>query len=115
MYQSSYQEVVDDSSQAERENEVMAFDRAIEMLEAAELQGIPSIAAVEAQFFVHRMWVFFIEDLTDERNVFDDQLKADLISVGIWIIREIERLRQGECHSFKDIISVSKAIRDGLL
>lgn len=114
MYQSSYQEIRNDGSQAERENESVAFDKALELLYAAQEHGVGSMQAIEAQFFVHRLWVFFIEDLTKKENGFDDILKADIISVGIWVLQEIERLRQGQSKDFKNLIEVSKMLKQGL-
>ena len=114
MYQSLYEEVANGSGQVERENEILAFDHAIHLLELAERSGPGSKDAVDAQFYLHRLWVFFIEDLTKEDNLLSEQLKADIISVGIWVLREIERLRQGESKSFGDLISVMTFMKDGL-
>ncbi|MBN9267041.1 MAG: flagellar biosynthesis regulator FlhF, partial [Hyphomicrobium sp.] len=41
-------------------------------------------------------------------------LKAQLVSIGIWILRELESARTDDAKGFEDVIVVSKAIRDGL-
>jgi flagellar protein FlaF len=41
-------------------------------------------------------------------------LRADLISIGLWIMREAEQIRLEKSANFKGIIEVSAAIRDGL-
>ena len=115
MYQSTYLEVSNESGRSERDNETVAFEKALDLLYAAQKHGAGSMQAIEAQFFVHRLWVFFLEDLTKQENSFDDLLKADIISIGIWVLREIERLRQGESKDFNDLIEVSKMLKQGLL
>ena len=40
--------------------------------------------------------------------------RADLISIGLWIMREAEQIRLEKSSNFKGIIEVSAAIRDGL-
>ena len=41
-------------------------------------------------------------------------LRADLISIGLWIMREAEQIRLERSTNFRGIIEVSAAIRDGL-
>ena len=41
-------------------------------------------------------------------------LRARLVSIGIWVIKEIERLRSGESRDFVSIIEINQIIRDGL-
>ena len=44
----------------------------------------------------------------------DVALKANLISVGFWILRESDKIRKGESDNFEGIIDISSIIRDGL-
>jgi len=114
MYQNSYEQIVEDSSNTERDSEGLALDHAIELMEKAQICGMKSKEAVEAQFFVNRLWVFFIEDLSSPQNMLPDQVKADIISIGIWALRETEQIRRGESPDFLGLIEVSQAIREGL-
>ena len=43
--------------------------------------------AIEALFFVNRVWVRFIEDLGSPENELEQELRANLISIGIWVLR----------------------------
>ena len=43
-----------------------------------------------------------------------EDLRAQLISIGIWMMKEIERLRTGATASFADLIEINAIIRDGL-
>ena len=114
MYQNRYEEIVENSSKTERDSEGLALDHSIELMEIAQSCGISSKESIEAQFFVNRLWVFFIEDLSSPENSLPDQVKADIISIGIWMLRETEQIRRGESSDFLGLIEVSQAIREGL-
>ena len=114
MYQFSYAEVLDETPKGARERERDAIDRSIELLKAAELRGAGSREAVEAILFARRLWSYFIEDLAKAENDLPQALRADLISIGLWVMRESEQIRLEKSTNFKGIIEVSAAIRDGL-
>jgi flagellar biosynthesis activator protein FlaF len=114
MYQFSYAEILDDSPKEARERERAAMDRAIELLQAAERAGVHSGEATEATQFVRRLWAALIEDLSKAENALPQSLRADLISVGLWIMREAEQIRLGKSTNFKGIIEVSAQVREGL-
>jgi flagellar protein FlaF len=114
MYQFSYAEVLDETPQAARERERQAIDRSIELLQAAEAGGVRSREAVEALLYVRRLWSYLIEDLAKPENDLPQALRADLISVGLWVMRESEQIRLEQSTNFKGLIEVSSAIRDGL-
>jgi flagellar protein FlaF len=114
MYQFSYAEVLDETPQGTRERERQAIDKSIELLRAAEKAGVRSREAIEALLFVRKLWAIFTEDLAKAENDLPQQLRADLISIGIWIIREAEQIRLEKSDNFKGIIEVSQTIRDGL-
>ncbi len=42
------------------------------------------------------------------------ELKAAIISVGIFVLKEIERIRQGESNDYATLIEITQSIRDGL-
>lgn len=114
MYQFSYAEVLDEAPAGAREREYQALDRSIELLRAAEAAGVRSRECVEAVLYVRRLWNFFLEDLATAENDLPKALRAELISIGLWIIKEIEQIRLEKSKNFKAIIDVSTSIRDGL-
>jgi flagellar protein FlaF len=114
MYQFSYAEVLDETPKGARERERQAIDRSIELLGLAEQRGMRSREAVEAILFVRRLWTYLIEDLAKPENDLPQSLRAELISVGLWIMREAEQIRLETSSNFKGLIEVSTAIRDGL-
>lgn len=114
MYQFSYAEVLDETPKGARERERQAISLSIELLEAAQKSGVRSRDAIEAILFVRRLWGALIEDLASSDNDLPQNLRADLISIGLWIMREAEQIRLEKSDNFKGIIEVSAAIRDGL-
>jgi flagellar biosynthesis activator protein FlaF len=114
MYQFSYAEVLDETPQGARERERQALDRSIELLEAADKAGVRSREAIEALLFVRRLWSVLIEDLGDPENDLPQALRADLISIGLWVMREAELIRLEKSSNFRGIVEVSTVIRDGL-
>ena len=114
MYQFSYAEVLDETPKGARERERLAVEHSIELLRAAQQAGANSREAIEAALYIRRLWSVFIEDLAKTENDLPKQLRADLISVGLWLMREAEQMRLEKAVSFEGLIEVSEAIRDGL-
>lgn len=114
MYQTSYAEALETSAGDCRERERRALDHSIALLQDAQAGGRGSPAASDALRFVCRLWKALMEDLIDPENDLPEVLRGDLISVGIWILREAEALETGRSPSFRALIDVSAMIRDGL-
>jgi flagellar protein FlaF len=114
MYQFSYAEVLDETPRSARERERQAVERSIELLEEGRRSGVRSRAAVDALAFVTRLWGFFIEDLAKPENDLPPALRANIISIGLWVMREAEAIRLEQSDNFDGLIEVSRAIRDGL-
>ncbi len=114
MYQFSYKEIMQDSTQDARARERQAMERAIELLELAQRKGIKSMEAAAALNYLNRLWHLFIDDLAKPENDLPDALRAELISIGIWITNEINRMRLGKTENFNGLIEICAIIRDGL-
>lgn len=114
MYRFSYAEILEDTPQTARQRERLALEHSIELLQAAVANGPKSREAVEAIYFVRRLWAFFIEDLAKPENALPQALRADLISIGLWIMREADEIRLGNSENFKGLIEVTKLIAEGL-
>lgn len=114
MYASVYREMVEDTAASIRANERQAFARSIELLQRAQEKGRGSRESVEALLFVHQLWTLLLEDLAHEGNGLPNSLKASLISIGIWILRRAEDIRQGKTEDFTALIDVSRTISHGL-
>jgi len=114
MYESTYVSMLEDTAERIRENERRAFDTAITKLKLAQQAGRGTRESVEAMLFVNRLWTILLEDLADQGNGLPDSLKASLISIGIWMLRRAEDIRQGRLDDFSTMIEVSETIRKGL-
>jgi flagellar protein FlaF len=114
MYQFSYSEIMEDGLQDARGRERIALERAIELLELAKDKGIRSMEAAEALEYVNTLWRMLLEDLAKPENDLPESLRAELISIGIWITKEIKNLRTGRSENFDNLIEVCAIIRDGL-
>jgi flagellar protein FlaF len=114
MYRFSYAEVLEETPQTARAREKMALEHSIGMLQAAAEQGPNSRDSIEALHFCRRLWAMLLEDLAHPDNALPNQLRADLISIGIWIMREAEEIRLGRSTNFQGIIDVTRVISEGL-
>ncbi|HEX7075301.1 MAG TPA: flagellar biosynthesis regulator FlaF [Hyphomicrobiaceae bacterium] len=114
MYQFSYSEIQTDSMADAKDRERQVLSRSIELLIAAREKGSQSREAVEAIHFLNRVWTVFVEDLGNPDNALPKELRANLISIGLWLLREAEEVRQGRSDNFDGLIEVSQIIRDGM-
>ena len=114
MYEFAYNEVIEDSRQTMRTRERQAMDRVIAMLRSAQERGPGSRERVEALFYLRRLWTIFINDLNDPNNELPEQLRAGIISIGIWMLKEIDRVRGGATDDLTPMIEINGLIRDGL-
>lgn len=115
MHKLQYAEISNDDQKEARERERMALDQSIELMLLADGEGAVSTDVAKALVFTNKLWALLVHDLADPGNGLPKELRAQIVSIGIWIIRELESIRSGRSKSFADVITVSRAIRDGLL
>ena len=114
MYEFAYNDVIEESRQTMRARERAAMDRVIGMLRSAQEKGPQSRELIDALFHLRRLWTVFIDDLKDPNNELSDQLRAGIISIGIWMMKEIDRVRGGLTNDLTPMIEINELIRDGL-
>jgi flagellar biosynthesis activator protein FlaF len=114
MYQFSYAEIQSESVADARDREKQLISRSIEMLVEAREKGSQSREAIEAIHFLSRVWTHFVDDLGSPENALPKELRANLISIGLWLLREAEEVRQGRSDNVDGLIEVSQIIRDGM-
>ncbi|ATO57607.1 flagellar biosynthesis regulator FlaF [Bartonella sp. 1-1C] len=114
MYQMRYEDVMEDDAMSARERERFLFDRCIKLLLAAKAKGPGTCEAKDAVQFARKLWVILIEDLGQAANALPQALKASLISIGFFILKEIQKLDEGEITDFDVLVEISESIRDGL-
>ncbi|MDH6233392.1 flagellar protein FlaF [Mesorhizobium soli] len=114
MYQFSYADIQHDSVADAKDREKQLLGRSIDLLMAARTVGTNSMEAIEALQFTNRLWTTFIDDLGSPENGLPPELRANLISIGLWLLREAEEVRQGRSDNFEGLIEVSQIIHDGI-
>jgi flagellar biosynthesis activator protein FlaF len=114
MYQFPYADVLENSPELAREREQQVFERSIELLKAADGKEATSREAIEALAYCRRVWTTFLEDLASPENQLPKEMRAEIISIGLWVIREAENIRLGNSTDFKPLIEVSTALQEGL-
>ncbi|MBI2720129.1 MAG: flagellar biosynthesis regulator FlaF [Rhizobiales bacterium] len=114
MYESIYAEMAAETTATIRDNERQAFEHSIRLLEAAKEEGRGSTQSVTALLFLSRLWGVLLEDLARPDNGLPETLRASLISIGIWMLRRAEDIRQGRVDDFQALIDVSQSICQGL-
>lgn len=109
-----YAEIQEDSPTDARDRERQLFDQSVALLSKAAEDGVKSFACVEAVHFTVRLWTTLLEDLANPDNALPKELRASLISIGIWILRESDKIRKGESENISGVLDITKIIRDGL-
>jgi flagellar protein FlaF len=66
----------------------------------------------EACFYNRKLWTIFQTDLADPANALPDQVKANLISLAIWVQKYTGRVLDGA--PVQPLIDVNRSIMEGL-
>lgn len=114
MYHNAYKDVVEAAPSEARESERRALLHAAELLDVAVLKGPRSNESVMALLFIRRLWTFFVEQLAQPNNPLTNETRAKLISIGLWILGEEERIRMDKSSDYASIAEVCRTIAAGL-
>ncbi len=114
MYRFSYAEIAEDAPTECREREYEIFGRAIELMREAEGHPAQSPEMLNALVFLQRLWAVLIRDLSHADNALPDRLKAQLISIGFWVMRESDCIVRGEHNDLTSLIDINLMIQEGL-
>ncbi len=114
MYQFAYEEVANDTAINARHREKIAIRHSIDLLEEARQEGVGGVACARALQQVSRLCSFLAEDLASPDNALPDQLRADLISIYLWVLQECELIRQKKTTDLMPLIEILTIISDGL-
>ena len=110
----AYETVVEDSGYEARGRERQALSLGIDRLERLEKGRFSIEDLVESLLYVRRLWTIFIEDLTHPENGLPEQLRADIISIGLWVVKEADRLREERSNDVMQLVEINRMIRDAL-
>jgi len=110
----AYEAVVDESGYEARSRERQALSLGIDRLERIQKGRFSFEDLVESLLYVRRLWTIFIEDLAHPENGLPEKLRAEIISIGIWIVKEADRLREARSGDVMQLIEINRLIRDAL-
>jgi flagellar biosynthesis activator protein FlaF len=114
MYKFSYDEIAGDGGSSARAAERQALLHSLNLLRNAELTGAAPRAKFEALTFVNNVWSFLLEDLAKPDNALPERLRASLISIGFWMLRESDAIGDGRSSNIRGLIEVTEMIAEGL-
>jgi flagellar biosynthesis activator protein FlaF len=114
MYQSAYNDIMEAGAASTRSREKEALERSLNLLRLARDAGFRSHRGVEAIYTTNRVWSFLIEDLSLSDNELPDDVRANLISIGIHVLKRLADVRAGEAAAADDIIEITEIIQAGL-
>lgn len=114
MYQLQYADIQEDDVVDAKAREKQLLERSIELLENARDDTSNFRQIIEATHFTQRLWSALLTDLAEGNNQLPDELRASLISIGIWVLKENEKIRQRNSDDFDGIIEISKTIVGGI-
>ena len=106
----AYQKV-NQNTENPRQTEYRAFAIFTRALEEAEEKG--PVAVVKAVADNNQLWLTLQMDLASEANQLPKELRAQLLSISLWVNRYSSAAMKGEA-SLEPLISVNKQIMDGL-
>lgn len=81
--------------------------------EAADTKGLKSTEFYKAIDWNRRLWLTLQMDLASNENRFPDSLKANIISIAIWVDKHSRTVLRGES-AIEPLISVNRSIMEGL-
>jgi flagellar protein FlaF len=110
----SYDAEIEDGGREARSRERRALNHGIGLLQKIQAGELTLPERTDAFVYIRDLWAFFIQDLSNSRNGLPEQLRVQLISIGLWIVKEAERNREAQLSEVEDLVAVNIAIRDAL-
>lgn len=114
MYQKSYDHYENESPDNFRRIEREALLRAINELEIGLKESQKSIKTIKACALIQSIWTIILTDVMSDGNKLPVDLRAKIISIGLWIQRELSDIETGKSNNFSGVIEVNKIIAEGL-
>ena len=99
------------STETPKQTEYRAFAIFTRALEEAEAKG--SVAIIKAVAENRQLWLTLQVDLASEENKLPLELRAQLLSIAIWVNKYSVAAMRGEA-SLEPLITVNKQIMEGL-
>ena len=109
-----YDEIRSEDQVGARRREYEALAKVVDLLQEANGKSIVDTGLARALDLLDALWSIFIDDLAGSGNMLPDDLRARLISIGLWVTRTSTEVRLAGGGDLGALIDVNAAIRDGL-
>ena len=104
------------STMSPREVEAMAFTKAALMLEEAKHNTDDYDSYASALKFNQLLWTIIQADLVDKENVLPPQLKANILSLSIFVDKQtVKALADTKTRHIDSLIDINKNLAEGLM
>jgi len=97
-----------------RDQEAQAFDTGIALMEEAHEKPAQSPEAIIAARYIQRLWRYLLKDVNDPANELSDDLKANLVSIGLFVFKETDRILASDSTDWTGLIEINRTVREGL-
>jgi len=114
MYNKFYESISRDHPVNYRKAERDALINAIKQLQAGIEIGPNSVETIKACALMQKLWSIILSDVINDGNKLPIELRASIISIGIWIQKELISITEGKSNNFTGIIEINQIIADGL-
>jgi flagellar protein FlaF len=114
MSKAMYAATLNAAPRAARADEQAALTRLAGMISAAESRGPGSREVVEAIDAANTIWSALLVDLVRPENDLPVDLRARLVSIGIFFLRHTEAIRKGQSQDFGALRDITLSIAEGL-
>jgi len=114
MFMQAYEDVLEDEQDSLRSGEAAILDRTIRMMLESDRNPQDKMTRTKTIHFITQVWSYFLNDLASSENATPNELKASLISIGIFIMKYLENMRNENSLIFGPVMEISQNIREGL-
>ena len=97
-----------------RASEHQGLKRLTGMLDAAIHFGPDSREAIDALASFNAVWSSLLEDLASSENYLPDDIRARLISIGIFLLKESDAIQKGKSSNFRALRDITSTIAEGM-
>ena len=106
-----YEDIASEDQGSARSSESELLAQAIAAMEQSDQAPQDAVQRISAVHFVRQVWSFFVSDLASPDNAMPAELRASLVSIGIFIIKHLDRMRDDRSIKFEPVIEISRTIQ----
>lgn len=114
MYRAAYTEINENDQALARSREKEALEFTVKLMTDSLLETGTPVQRVTAIHQTAMIWTHFLEDLAMSENELSRELKAGLISVGVFILKHLQAMRLDSSKTFEPVVDATTTILEGL-